>query len=143
MDDGRAGRFVVDTNTLISRLLIRESIPSLAVTKAIRLGDLLFSSASLAELNDVISRPKFDRYLEPGDREAFFRMLSRIAVRIEISHPVRVCRDPKDDKFLEVALNGRADAIISGDSDLLTLNPFRGIPILSPRQFLNAFEGAV
>jgi predicted nucleic acid-binding protein len=50
---------------------------------------------------------------------------------------VQGCRDPRDDKFLEVAFNGRADVIISGDADLLDLNQFRGIPILSPRDFLS------
>jgi predicted nucleic acid-binding protein len=49
---------------------------------------------------------------------------------------VKGCRDPKDDKFLEIALNGHADLIISGDKDLLDLNPFRGIPILSPAGYL-------
>jgi predicted nucleic acid-binding protein len=50
--------------------------------------------------------------------------------------PIRACRDPRDDKFLEVAVNGRADAIVTGDQDLLVLNPFQGIPILSPAGYL-------
>lgn len=50
--------------------------------------------------------------------------------------PITACRDPKDDKFLELAVSGRATHIISGDTDLLTLNPFRGIAILPPRAFL-------
>jgi uncharacterized protein len=56
---------------------------------------------------------------------------------VQVTHPVQGCRDTRDDKFLEVAFNGQADAIISGDADLLELNPFRGIPILSPREFLS------
>jgi putative PIN family toxin of toxin-antitoxin system len=132
----RVGRFVVDTNTLVSRLLLSGSIPAQAVHKAIKAGDLLFSSATLMELNEVLRRPKFDRYLKPTDRDKFMHLLARLAIMVEITHPVQSCRDPKDNKFLEVAFNGRADVIISGDADLLELNPFRGIPILSPREFL-------
>ncbi|MGC9453142.1 MAG: putative toxin-antitoxin system toxin component, PIN family [Oceanipulchritudo sp.] len=132
----QAGRFVVDTNTLVSRLLLSGSIPAQAVQKAIRSGDLLFSSATLTKLNEVLRRPKLDRYLEPNDREQFMRLLARLAIIVQVTHAVQCCRDPKDDKFLEVAINGLADVIISGDADLLELNPFRGIPILSPREFL-------
>ena len=53
-----------------------------------------------------------------------------------IVYPVRECRDPKDDKFLEVALNGRADLILTGDADLLALHPWQNIAILSPAQYL-------
>jgi len=133
----RVGRFVVDTNTLVSRLLLSGSIPAQAVHKAIRSGDLLFSRATLVELNEELRRPKFDRYLEPADRDKFMHLLARLAIMVEITHPVQSCRDPKDDKFLEVAFNGRADVIITGDADLLELNPYRGIPILSPREFLS------
>jgi putative PIN family toxin of toxin-antitoxin system len=51
-------------------------------------------------------------------------------------YPVRQCRDPKDDKFLETALNGKADLILTGDSDLLTLHPWQGIAILSSTRYL-------
>jgi putative PIN family toxin of toxin-antitoxin system len=137
----RSERFVIDTNTLVSRLLLSHSIPAHAVQRAIKTGDLLFSISTLAELNDVLRRPKFDRYLEPGDRDQFLRLLARLAIIVEVTHPVKICRDPKDDQILEVAFNGRADAIISGDADLLELHPFRGIPIFSPRKFLTNKPG--
>lgn len=57
---------------------------------------------------------------------------------IEITTSVTACRDVKDNKFLELAVSGKADYIVSGDEDLLVLNPFRGIPILTPRNFLNS-----
>lgn len=133
----RVGRFVVDTNTLVSRFLLSGSTPAQAVHKAIRSGDLLFSRATLRELNEVLRRPKFDRYLQPNDQEQFMHLLARLAIMVEVTHEVQCCRDPKDDKSLEVAFNGRADVIISGDADLLDLNQFRGIPILSPREFLS------
>jgi len=130
-------RIVVDTNTIISRLLLPDSVTAKAVQKALGHGDLLFSSATLNELETVLSRPKFDRYLSVDERKEFFHLLSRLVIWVEIVRPVKVCRDPKDDKFLEVALNGKADVIISGDNDLLVLNPYMGIPIVSPRQFLD------
>lgn len=136
MNEKQPGRFVVDTNTLVSRLLLPDLVPALAVQKAVDSGDLLFSRPTLLELNEVLLRPKFDRYLEPGEREEFMRLLARLAILVEITHPIQLCRDPKDDKFLEVALNGSANTVISGDADLRTLHPFRGIPILTPRQFL-------
>ena len=55
---------------------------------------------------------------------------------VSITEPIVACRDPKDDKFLELAVNGGADVIVSGDADLLVLNPFRGIAIISPAVFV-------
>lgn len=130
-------RWVVDTNILISRLLLPRSIPALAVQKALESGDLLVSDATLQELADVLARPKFEKYLSETERKQFFQLLSRVAIRVEILRPVAACRDPKDDKFLELAINGRADALITGDTDLLALHPFLGIPVLSPQAFLN------
>ncbi len=130
-------RWVVDTNTLVSHLLIPRSLPHLAVQKALSSGDLLVSDSTLQELADVLSRPKFEKYLSLAERNLFFQFLSRVAIQVAILRPIRACRDPKDDKFLEVAISGRADAIITGDSDLLDLNPFLGIPIYTPKAFLN------
>ncbi len=129
-------RIVVDTNALISRLLVPESLPGRAVRRAIDTAQLLVSEATLTELADVLSRPKFDAYMSIEDRQEFFRRLSRVVEVVPIIYVVRACRDPKDDKFLELAVNGNADLIISGDDDLLVLHPFRGIPIMTPASFL-------
>lgn len=129
-------RIVADTNLVISRLLLPESLPAKAVRKAVAEGQLLISDATLEELADVLSRPKFDSYVSLEDRQQFIRVLNRIAERVTITAPVKACRDPRDDKFLEVALHGDADLIVTGDRDLLVLHPFRGLDILSPRQYL-------
>jgi len=129
-------RLVADTNALISRLLLPSSIPGQAVRKAVDNGLLLVSEATMEELADVLARPKFDRYISLEDRQQFLRLLGRLAEFVPIVYPVRACRDPKDDKFLEVALNGKAAVILSGDSDLLALHPWQGIPILSPAEYL-------
>lgn len=132
-----AHRWVMDTNTLISNLLLPGSIPAQAVRKGIDSGDLLVSEATLQELAEVLARPKFDKYLTPEERREFFQRLSGVAIRIEILRPIAACRDPRDDKFLSLAVNGKADALITGDADLLALHPFRGIPILRPKAFLD------
>ena len=129
-------RIVVDTNVLVSRLLLPESIPGRAVRRAVDRGRLLVSAATMQELADVIGRAKFDPYLSIADRQEFIRLLGRIVEVVPIVRVVRACRDPRDDKMLEIAVNGRADLIITGDHDLLALDPFMGIAILSPTGYL-------
>jgi putative PIN family toxin of toxin-antitoxin system len=129
-------RIVADTNALISRLLLPSSIPGQAVRKAVDTGILLVSEATMNELADVLARSKFDRYITLEDRQQFLRLLGRVAEFVPIVYPVRACRDPKDDKFLEVALNGKADLILTGDADLLVLHPWQSIAILSPAEYL-------
>jgi putative PIN family toxin of toxin-antitoxin system len=129
-------RFVVDTNVLVSRLLLPDSMPGQAFAKAQRMGDLLVSDDTLSELAEVLSRPKFDKYLPAKERKKFFSLLAPLCIKVEIVQPIQACRDPRDDKFLELAVNGSADFILSGDADLLALHPFQDTPILSPVQYL-------
>ena len=128
-------RIVIDTNVLISRLLLPASVSGRAVRKAVDAGQLVVSEATLAELAAVVGRAKFDPYLSIADRQEFIRLLGRIAEMVPVVRVVRACRDPADDKFLEVAVNGRADLIITGDRDLLALDPFMGIAILTPAAY--------
>lgn len=132
----RDGRWVFDTNALVSRLLVPSSVPAQALQKGLESGSLLVSDETLDELAKVLERPKFERYVDATERTRFFEMLSRVAIRVEILRPIQACRDPKDDKFLAVAVAGNADALVSGDGDLLDLHPFLGIPILTPAAFL-------
>lgn len=129
-------RVVVDTNVLLSRLLVPQSVPAQAVRRAVDQGQILASEATLEELADVLSRPKFDRYLTVSERQQFLRLFMRIAQWVPILHPVQACRDPRDDKFLALAVNGEAGVIISGDQDLLVLDPFRDVRILEPAAYL-------
>ena len=130
------GRFVFDTNVIVSALLIKASVARRSLDKARETGKILLSLDVIGELRNVLSRPDFDRYIDEEDRIAFFTLLVREADLIEITERITECRDPKDDKFLELAVNGQADMIVSGDRDLQVLHPFRDIPILAPRQFL-------
>ena len=129
-------RVVVDTNVLISRLLLPASVSARAVRQIVEHSQLLASEATLTELADVLSRDKFDRYVDVSDRQAFFLQLVRIVERVPITYLVHGSRDQKDDMFLELAVNGHADYIVSGDQDLLLLSPFRDIPILNPARYL-------
>jgi putative PIN family toxin of toxin-antitoxin system len=129
-------RIVVDTNVLISRLLLPASVPGRAIRQVVDVGQLLVSEATMTELTAVLGRARFDPYLSIADRQEFIRVLGRIAEVVPIVRVVRACRDPRDDKFLEVAINGRADVIITGDWDLLALDPFMKIAILTPAAYL-------
>ena len=108
----------------------------MAVRKAVDTGQLLVSEPVLTELADVLARGKFGPYINIQDRQQFLRLLGRIAEMVPITYTIHACRDPRDDKFFEPAVNGSADAIITGDSDLLVLHPFRNIPIITPARFL-------
>lgn len=92
------------------------------------------------ELADVLARPKFDRYVSVSERQEFIRLLSSVAELVPILYPVQACRDPKDDKFLELAVNGGADLIVSGNGDPLQLDPFRGIRIVTAAIYLRGWS---
>ena len=132
----RKKRIVVDTNVLISGLLIPDSVPDKAVKRATDQGTLLVSDDTLEELATILSRTKFDRYVSLEDRKTFIMLLGRISDRVAIVRRIQTCRDPTDDKFLELAVNGDTDLIISGDEDLLTMHPFMDIFMLSPADYL-------
>ncbi len=130
-------RFVLDTNVVVSALLLKQSAARQAFDKATEKGKLLISQATVEELSQVLRRKGFDKYVLEDERIEFFTALVREAILIEVVETVNECRDPKDNKFLELAVDGQATCIISGDDDLLVLHPFRGISIFTPRQFLD------
>lgn len=129
-------KLVLDTNLWVSRLLVPQGTAAKAVDRALQWGTPLMSTATLQELGEVLSRPKFDPYVSIQQRRQFIALLGGMVRMVTVLHRVEACRDPKDDKFLHVALNGEADLIVTGDADLLALHPFHGVEILSPREFL-------
>ena len=131
-------RSVFDTNTIVSALLFNDSVPGRAMIRALAQGTILISIALAQELQDVLNRHRFDRYVSRDERDEFLRALIREAELVEITESVEVCRDPKDDKILELAVSGNADWVVTGDNDLLILNPFRGVAIITPAEFLRA-----
>ena len=91
----------------------------------------------MLELAEVLGRKRLNKYLLEQERMRFLAALLKEAELVEVNETITDCRDEKDNKFLELAVGGKADCIVSGDGDLLILNPFRGISILTPREFLS------
>jgi putative PIN family toxin of toxin-antitoxin system len=129
-------RAVFDTGILVSAALLRYSVPRKAIDAALQHGRLIFSQATIAEVDEVLRRPKFERYVSEQVRIDFLTALIDQAEVVSVSTQVQLCRDPKDDKFLELAVDGLATHIISSDADLLVLESFEGIPIVSPGTFI-------
>ena len=136
-------RAVVDTNVLV-RALIKPQGSVGPVLLRLRRGDyvLLYSQPLLEELVDVLNRPRIrQKYrLTDQDIETVFGLVLLRGEAIVPQRRIAACRDPRDDKFLEVAVEGIADVIVSGDEDLLVLHPFAGIPVVSPGAFLNMLD---
>lgn len=129
-------RIVVDTHVLVNALLAAASVPGRALMRATDSGQLLASAATLAEVDEVLRRPRFARFLSMETRLEFLKRY-RDAVRlILVPAPIHACRDPRDDRFLEVAVYGKADLILTDDADLLTLSPYRSVRIVTPQAFL-------
>lgn len=133
-------RVVFDSNVLVSALLLSPSIPATALLKAKSTSStILVSTEVFRELIQVLMRPKFDRYVSKEIRESFLDEFKTLCINVDIHERVKLCRDPKDNKYLELALSGKADCIVTGDRDLLIHNPFRSIRIITPQEFLNDY----
>jgi putative PIN family toxin of toxin-antitoxin system len=129
-------RFVFDTNVLISAFLFSQSKPRQALDKAQDIGIIVLSNSVFLELEEVLYRPKFERYLSTERKQELLENLTASAQFIEVTEQVNECRDPKDNKYLELAISSQVECIVTGDDDLLVLNPWRGIEILTVQGFL-------
>jgi len=129
-------RFVFDTNVVISALLLRRSVSRQAFDRAISIGKLLISHATVAELNQVLSKQKFRKYITREESVEFLNAFVQNSIMVEVTRYISICRDPRDNKFIELAIAGQAKYIVTGDKDLLNLHPFGELAILTPRQFL-------
>jgi len=129
-------RLVVDTNIFGSAALKESSWPGEIIRWIDEHGGLLKSTVTEAQVFEVLQRP----YFVPRTSQSFVDGVRRIFSKAElvtITEQIVACRDPTDDKFLELAVNGRADVLVTGDLDLLVLNPFRRLPIITPRVFVH------
>ena len=132
-------RVVIDTNVLVSAVIRPQGTTGQVLQRLrTRRFELLMSRATLDELVEVLFRPRLrtkyhltDSTLHPVLRLIFLRSMI-----LQTHEKVTACRDPKDDIYLELAVAGGADYIVTGDTDLLVLHPFRSIPILTPATFL-------
>ena len=132
-------RVVVDTDILVSGL-IRSSGTIGDILHALRDGRFIaiYSTPMMVEVIDVLGRPKIQTkyHVKPDDITALINLIRLRGELVIPKQTVTVCRDPKDNKFLEAALAGTADAIVTGDDDLLVLNPFDGVDIFRPAELL-------
>lgn len=138
--------FVFDTKKKGSAFLFRNSKPKIAFERAIKKGKVIVSFKTLNEFNEDFFRPKFDKYISVEERELALGDFKEQVAFMEISETITECRDPKDDKFLELAVSADVSCIVTGDKDLLILHPcllnrqaFRNIPILNATDFINIF----
>ena len=130
-------RFIFDTNIIISATLIPDSVPAQALKRGEDRGEVLYSDATLHELLTVLECPKLRPYVSPEDIQVFFAHVQRVWRHVYILQDVQQCRDPKDDMFLALAINGDADTLVTGDKDLLVLAQYQNIRILTARAFLD------
>ncbi len=127
---------VFDASAVVGAVLKADSIPERALLRAEEVDVLALSAAVDTELSDVFGRPKFARTIQLARRDRFLRILRDVAIWFDPVARVTDCRDPKDDKYLELALAAGAEIIVSSDDDLLVLHPWRGVRILSPADYL-------
>lgn len=127
---------VIDTGVLVSAAIRPQSVPALALERALLHYEVCVSPATFAELQTVLLRPKFDRYASAAAREVFVEGLRRHLRMVEVTQEVKERADPKDDKFLALALAVSAEMIVASDPHLTQMHPWRAIPILPPAAFL-------
>lgn len=132
-------KVVLDANLIISAFLVSDSVSSKVLDKVLDEHSIIASPSVLNEIRQKLPDEKFDRYLDLTTRMALFVKLENQVLPVNVVYTVSACRDPKDNKYLELALSGKADCIITGDKDLLVLNPFEGIPIITPRNFIDQY----
>ncbi len=132
-------RAVLDTGVLVSGLIRKQGTTG-EVLRVLREGrfTVIFTTPILVEIIDVLGRDPFRTkyHIEPEDITALVNLVRLRGELVVPKQAVTVCRDAKDNKFLEAALAAKADVIVSGDEDLLVLNPLGDIPILRPAEFL-------
>lgn len=139
------GRVVMDTSTLVGAMLRNKSKPRQALLAVVKSHVLCVSQSTLTELHVVLQRSKFDRYAPLQTRMEFLDVVTQTAHLYEIdtaseAASLSACRDPKDDKFLALAMACEAMVIISSDADLLSLQRWNNIAIISPADFLECAQ---
>ncbi|HEY9771925.1 MAG TPA: putative toxin-antitoxin system toxin component, PIN family [Coleofasciculaceae cyanobacterium] len=129
---------VVDTNVLISAALSPNRIPRKTIN-LIANGNFVIiqSEATYQELTTRIQKKKFDKYISNVDRKIFLTVVEKNSKFISVSHQTTICIDADDNKFLELAVSGMARYVVTGDNDLLCLQSYQDINIITAADFLN------
>lgn len=132
---------VLDTNLVVSAFLNPQGTASNAMQLALAYFEVVASKETLAELVEVMRRDKFDKYVSQQARAERVMAYAEATLKIEVTHNVIDCIDPKDNKFLALALSSQACALVSGDKrHLLSMNPYLTIPIIGVREFMATYH---
>lgn len=134
---------VLDTNVLVSAVIVPKSIPAQALRYAIKYCDIYVSESTMTELIQVLNRPKFDKYFawHTYTRNEFIEYFVASTNLVPITTTVTDCNDPKDNQFLEVAISAGVKFLVTGDKkDLLSMHPYKNISIISASQFISYFQ---
>ena len=126
-------KLVLDTNTLVSAFFWEGNEAELLRKIEQGKANLYITNEILKEVEEVIKRPKFDKVMKNADLTPDQIMQKIVSLSHLVIAPkliIKVCRDEKDNKFLECAESGKVDYIVSGDEDLLSLKEYKGIPIV-------------
>ena len=127
---------VFDASAVVSAALKQNSVPEQALLQALSRDVLALSPPVEAEIIEVLSRPRFSVILTEARRHWILSLLVDGAIWFNPTDRVTDCRDAKDNIYLELALSSRADTIVTGDSDLLVLHPWRAVRIIRPADYL-------
>ena len=125
-------RVLIDTNVLVSALLLRNSLPRRVVDACMERSELVTSVHLLLEIDSVLMRPGIASRVDPHLTASFVDAYKRACILAEPKSIVTVCRDPQDNRVLEAALDANVAFVVTGDADLLVLDPFEGVRIVSP-----------
>ena len=131
---------VFDASSVIGAALKQDSIPERALLLARSQETICLSPAVESEIREVLRRPKFRKYISEASRDRILDILGAAALVFEPRDQVTDCRDPKDNKYLELALAAGASIIVSSDDDLLVLDPWRGVRIVRPVDYVRLRE---
>ncbi len=135
---------VLDSNLVVSAFLNPEGVASAALQIAVEHFDVAASSATLAELADVIKRDKFDRYYAKADRITRLEAYAQTVLVFDVQLEVTDCKDPKDNKFLALCTTANAKVLVTGDKkDLLVMHPYQQTAVLGLRTFVDGFAAYV
>ncbi len=128
-------RVVFDTSSLVPACLNPQREPARILRHTLLSHEVFVSRDTFDELAAVLGRSKFNAWRPLEQRLMWLRLFHDAVQWVEVSTRVLACRDPKDDKFLELALAAQAEVLVSSDIHLLEMNPFRGIPVLTLAEF--------
>lgn len=127
-------RVIIDTNLWVSFLITKSHQVFERRISENRI-TLLFSEELILELVDVLNRPKFSKYFSKQDIENLLLIIENISELISCTSKIQICRDEKDNFLLDLAKDGNADYLITGDKDLLILKEFEDTRILKFSDF--------